>query len=47
MGNPMLKFRNVYQRYSSIPAVEDVSLSARADEVMGISVRTALGSPQR
>jgi ABC-2 type transport system ATP-binding protein len=31
----MLELRNVYKRYSSIPAVEDVSFSARAGEVTG------------
>src|ERR1700721_3157045 len=31
----MLELRNVHKRYSSIPAVEDVSFSARAGEVTG------------
>ena len=31
----MLELRNVCKRYSSIPAVEDVSFSARAGEVTG------------
>src|SRR5260370_9786717 len=32
---PMLELRNVCKHYSSIPAVEDVSFSARAGEVTG------------
>src|ERR1700726_3548954 len=31
----MLEIRNLCKRYSSIPAVEDVSFSARAGEVTG------------
>jgi ABC-2 type transport system ATP-binding protein len=31
----MLELRNVYKRYSGIPAVQDVSFSARAGEVTG------------
>src|SRR5712672_4324959 len=35
MGKPMLELRNVCKHYSSIPAVEDVSFSARPGEVTG------------
>src|SRR5246500_3504681 len=35
VGKPMLELRNVCKHYSSIPAVDDVSFSARAGEVTG------------
>ncbi len=47
VGKPMLELRSVYKHYSSIPAVEDVSFSARAGESRAILVRTAQASQQQ
>jgi ABC-2 type transport system ATP-binding protein len=41
----MLDLRNVYKRFSGIPAIEDVSFAARAGEVTGYLGPNGSGKP--